>query len=124
LLCPDSMAYSDIITLTFVSQRHMVLEIPVNILERKSGKSTISTRTAFQTVLEIVNMIMLFNPLKVFLPLSILSIATGIAWGLQFMLASKGLSPGALLALVVGVFFLLLGLIAEQLSYIRKNQLK
>jgi glycosyltransferase involved in cell wall biosynthesis len=123
-LCPDSMAYSDIITLAFISQRHMVFEIPVNILKRKSGKSTISTRTAFQTVLEIVNIIMLFNPLKVFLPLSILSITAGLAWGLQFMLASKGLSPGALLAFVVGVFFLLLGLIAEQLSYIRKNQLK
>jgi glycosyltransferase involved in cell wall biosynthesis len=123
-LCPDSMAYSDVITLVFISQRHMVLEVPVNILERKSGESTISTRTAFQTVLEIVNMLMLFNPLKVFLPLSVLSMLAGLAWGLQFILASKGLSPGALLAFVVGVFFLLLGLLAEQLSYIRKNQLQ
>lgn len=122
-LCPNSMAYSDVITLVFVSQRHMVLEIPVNILERKSGKSTISTRTAFQTILEIVNILMLFNPLKVFLPLAGLSMIAGLAWGLQFILAGKGLSPGALLAFVVGVFFLLLGLLAEQLSYIRKNQL-
>jgi uncharacterized membrane protein YdjX (TVP38/TMEM64 family) len=69
-------------------------------------------------------MLMLFNPLKVFLPLSVLSMIAGLAWGLQFILASKGLSLGALLAFVVGVFFLLLGLLAEQLSYIRKNQLK
>src|SRR5262249_18126319 len=123
-LCPDSMAYSDVIALVFISQRHMVLEIPVNILERKLGQSTISTRTAFQTILEIVNILMLFNPLKVFLPLSILSITVGLVWGLQFILANKGLSTGALLAFVVGVLFLLLGLIAEQLSNIRKSQLK
>ena len=33
-LCPDNMPYSDIITLVFISQRHLVLEQPISILKQ------------------------------------------------------------------------------------------
>jgi glycosyltransferase involved in cell wall biosynthesis len=122
-LCPDGMAYSDIIALVFISQKHKVLEIPVNISKRMKGESTISTRTAFETVIEIVNIVMLFNPMKVFLPIAIFCIAFGLAWGLQFMVVGKGVSTGALLALLTGIIFFVLGLLAEQISLLRKNQI-
>jgi len=123
-LCPDGMPYSDIITMIFVNQRHLVLETEVQIRARKAGRSTISTRTAFQTVYEILNITMLFNPLKVFLPLSMICVLAGLGWGMQFMVVGKGVSIGALLAILTGVIFFLLGLLAEQLSYIRKNQIR
>ena len=33
-LCPDTMAFSDIITLVFINQRHLVLEQPISINKR------------------------------------------------------------------------------------------
>jgi glycosyltransferase involved in cell wall biosynthesis len=121
-LCPDSMAFSDVITLIFISQRHLVVESPVMIHERFSGRSTISTRTAVETILEILNIIMLFNPMRIFLPVSFGCVLFGVAWGLPLILMGRGVSVGSMLAIVTGVIFFFLGLVAEQLSLIRKGK--
>jgi len=122
-LCPDSMAYSDIIALVFVSQKHLVLETPIKIRPRAGGVSTISTRTAFETLRQIVNIVVLFNPMRIFFPLALLFIVAGIAWGLPIILAGKGVSVGAMLGIITGIIFFFLGLIAEQLSLVRKENL-
>lgn len=123
-LCPDSMAYSDIIVLTFISQKHLVLEIPINLKPRTLGKSTISYRTAFDTIIEIMNIVVLFNPMRIFLPISILSFLAGLIWGIPLALQGRGISSGAFLAIITGIIFFLLGLIAEQLSMLRKERLR
>jgi len=120
-LTPDTMAYSDIITLVFISNRHLVLEESITINPRLKGKSTIGINTAFQTVMEIINIVILFNPAKIFLPLAGLFVIAGLAIGLPIMLAGRGVSTGSLLGIFTGIIFFLLGLIAEQLSSIRKN---
>jgi len=118
-LCPDSMAFSDVITLVFIKKRHLVLERPITLKKRASGKSTITTFTAIQTVMEIINIAMLFNPLRIFLSLSVLCIGFGFAWGIPILLRGRGVSVGAMLAIVTGLLFFFIGLIAEQLSAMR-----
>jgi glycosyltransferase involved in cell wall biosynthesis len=120
-LCPDSMAFSDVITLVFVAQRHRVLERPIRLRPRAAGRSTISTRTALETLMEILNIVVLFNPHRVFLPISALSLLLGVVWGLPIVLRGNGVSVGAMLAIVTGVVFFLLGLLAEQISLIRRG---
>lgn len=120
-LCPDSMAFSDVITLVFISQRHRVCERPIRIRERVAGTSTITTRTAFETLMEILNIVVLFNPLRIFLPISLVSLVLGFAWGIPIVLRGNGVSVGAMLAIVTGVVFFLLGLLAEQISLIRRD---
>ena len=122
-ICPDSMAFSDVITLTFIKKRHLVLEHPITIKPRLTGKSTINTFTAIQTVMEIINIAMLFNPLRIFLPLSIFCIGFGLAWGIPIMLRARGVSVGAMLAIVTGLLCFFFGLIAEQLSSMRMGLL-
>lgn len=121
-LYPDTMAFSDIIALVFISNRHLVMEEPIKIKERNAGKSTIKMNTAFQTVMEIINIIILFNPMKIFLPVSILFFVAGFGWGLKFLLNHMGVSIGSSMLLIMSVMIFLLGLIAEQLSAIRKNR--
>jgi glycosyltransferase involved in cell wall biosynthesis len=122
-ICPDSMAFSDVITLIFIKKRHLVLEHPITINPRTSGKSTITTFTAAQTIMEIINITMLFNPLRIFFPLSILFIGFGLAWGIPIMLHDRGVSVGAMLAIVTGLLCFFFGLIAEQLSAMRMGLL-
>lgn len=122
-ICPNSMAFSDVITLTFVSQRHLVLEHPISILERNSGKSKIRLSTAMDTVMEIINIALMFNPLRIFLPISVICVLIGIAWGIPFLLAGHGVSIGSMLAIVIGLLFFALGLIASQLAAIRMGLL-
>ena len=120
-LSPDNFAFSDIITMVFISQKHLVLEQPVNIRPRIAGTSTITTVTAVETVREILNIVILFNPMRVFFPIAALSISASLVWGIPISLAGRGVSVGALLAFTTGILFFSLGLIAEQLSQIRKN---
>jgi glycosyltransferase involved in cell wall biosynthesis len=118
-LCPDSMAFSDVITLIFIKKCHLVLEHPITIKKRVRGKSTITTFTAIQTIMEIINIAMMFNPLRIFLSLSVLCIGFGFAWGIPILLRLRGVSVGAMLAIVTGLLFFFIGLIAEQLSAMR-----
>jgi hypothetical protein len=46
----------------------------------------------------------------------------GVAWGLPLILMGRGVSVGSMLAIVTGVIFFFLGLVAEQLSLIRKGK--
>jgi glycosyltransferase involved in cell wall biosynthesis len=122
-ICPDTMAFSDVITLIFIKKRHRVLEHPITIKKRAAGKSTINTFTAIQTIMEIINIAMLFNPLRIFLPLSLFCIGFGLAWGIPIMLRARGVSVGAMLAIVTGLLCFFFGLIGEQLSAIRMGML-
>lgn len=120
-LAPDTMSYSDIITLIFISNRHLVLEQPISINPRLKGTSTIGMQTAFETIMEIINVVFLFNPAKLFLPLAVICMLIGLIDGIPILLAGHGLSTGSMLGIFAGIIFFLLGLIAEQLSNIRKS---
>jgi glycosyltransferase involved in cell wall biosynthesis len=122
-LCPNTMAFSDVVTLTFINQGNLVMEHPISIQKRKSGKSTIGFHTAFDTIMEIINLVLLFNPLRIFLPLSAACILIGMGWGIPFVLMGRGVSVGAMLAIVTGILFFILGLIASQISAFRISML-
>jgi glycosyltransferase involved in cell wall biosynthesis len=123
-VCPDSMAFSDVITLVFISERNLVLEHPIRVSPRKNGQSTINTFTAFETVMQVLNTTLMFNPLRVFLPISLICILVGLAWGLPIVWLGRGVSVGAMLAIVTGLLFFVLGLLASQLSAIRMERLR
>jgi len=120
-LCPNNMAFSDIITLIFINQRHLVREHPITVTPRTTGESTISTKTAFDTVMEILHIVTLFNPMRIFLPPAIFFIVFSAVWGLPILFSGEGISVGTLFLFVTGLIFFFLGLIAEQLALIRKS---
>ena len=74
-------------------------------------------------MVEILNILVLFNPMRIFLPAAILTVLVGIIWGIPIILAGRGVSVGSMLAIVVGVIFFFLGLVTEQLSLIRKGKI-
>lgn len=122
-LSPDSMAFSDIVTLLHLHMGLRVTEYPVRVRARASGRSTITTMTAFQTVMEILNIVMWFNPSKIFLPISGALLLIGIAWAVPFLVRGRGLSTTALLFMISGITGFMLALLAEQLAWIRKKEL-
>lgn len=121
--CPGSMAFSDVITLAHLNLGCRVVEAPIVVRPRQGGHSTINTMTAVETVLEIVNVLMWFKPLKVFLPLASLLLLAGVLWALPFLLIGRGLSSISLLLILTGLMCAMLGLIAEQLAWGRRVEL-
>ena len=120
-LCPDGMPYSDTILLIFLNFKYYVIEEKINLNKRETGNSTISTKTAFETVLQILNIAVLFKPLKVFITLSIFILLVSFSWGLPILIEGKGLSVGSLLGILTSILIFILGLLVEQITQIRKN---
>ena len=122
-LCPDGMAFSEVLTLIFIQQKHLVTEAPIEVAPRRGGKSTINTMTALDTLLQIINIVMVFNPLRIFLPLGGILIAAGALWAIPFLVRGYGLSTAAMMAMIAGLLLIMMGLLAEQLAQIRKKDL-
>lgn len=122
-LCPDGMAFSEVLTLIFVQQKHLVTEAPITVAPRLSGKSTINTITALDTLFQIINIVMVFNPMRIFLPVGGVMIVFGILWAIPFLVRGSGLSSVSMMAMTAGLLLIMMGLLAEQLAQIRKKDL-
>jgi glycosyltransferase involved in cell wall biosynthesis len=112
--CPESMAFSDIMTLMFVNNGLKVVEHPITVKKRLAGKSTISVKTAIDTVLEIITVVMLFKPLRFFIVLACIFFIGGLIQGVRYLLMGTGLSVAALLLLLTSIIMVTTGLLAEQ----------
>ena len=117
------MAFSDVTTIAHISQKLRVVECPIQIHPRLGGESTINTLTALQTMLEIVNLMIWFKPLKIFLPIATILLVVGIGWAIPLLIIGRGLSTISLLLIMTSIFLVLLGLLSHQLSQSRKVQL-
>lgn len=122
--CPNTMAFSDIITLIFINNRNLVLERPITIRPRTTGKSTINISTAFETLGTILNVAVMFNPYKLFMPPAFLCLILGLAWGIPIAIQGRGVSVGSLLLITLAAFLFTIGLVASQLSAIRMQMLE
>lgn len=122
-LCPDSMAFSEVMTLIFLQQKHLVIEVPIKTESRKHGTSTINTMTALDTIIQIFNVVMVLNPMRIFFPIGLTALLLGILWAIPFFLRGNGLSTVAMLIITTGMISMMLGLLAEQLAQIRKRNL-
>src|SRR4051794_71610 len=103
------MAFSDIVVLVFISRGRLVLEHPIRVAERSSGKSKIKLYDAIDTMIEIINIAVFFKPLRVFLPISMVFAFSGIVWGIPILLMGRGVSTGSSLLILLGVVVMLLG---------------
>jgi glycosyltransferase involved in cell wall biosynthesis len=120
-LFPDGFSFSTTSTMVLLQRGYAVDHVPIEIRRRK-GSSTVSARTGFDTLLLILRLVMLLNPLRLFLPVGALSIAGGVLWGIPYYLASRGLTVTALLLILNGVLVILFGLLADQIAELRKER--
>ena len=122
-LCPDGMAFSEVLPLIFIQQKHLVTETPITVVPRRSGKSTINTMTALDTLYQIISIVMVFNPMRIFLPIGGILILLGVLWAIPFLVRGSGLSSVSMMAMTAGLLLIMMGLLAEQLAQIRKKDL-
>ena len=64
-------------------------------------------------------MITIFSPLRIFVPVSLFSLALGIAYGLWTVAESGRIANGSVLLILFAVIVFLVGLVSEQVSSLR-----
>lgn len=122
-VCPNTMAYTYIILFVFLYKRHRVLERAIAINKRLTGKSVINFMTAIENLQEIINLIALFNPIRIFFPIGLFCIVVACIWDIHILLRGNGISVGSMLGIVTGLLILIFGILANQISALRRQSL-
>ncbi len=117
-LCPAGYSFSTTITMALLSRGYAVDFVPIEV-ERRVGKSLVNVSAGFQTILLVLRLATLFNPLRLFLPMSLGSILLGIGWGIPYVVRGMGVTVAAMLLVLTGVLLFGLGLVCDQVAQMR-----
>lgn len=120
-LCPDTMAFSDVILLLMVNDRKLVSRTEIEVAPRLAGKSTIGARTALVTLAEILNLAILLRPMTTFCRLALTFFLLGLGWGAFIYFRARIINPASVMLIMLGAVSFILGLLGEQLAQIRKT---
>jgi glycosyltransferase involved in cell wall biosynthesis len=81
-LLPPGFSCVTTITLSFLSNQHTVDYLPISYAQRAGHSKFHPLKDAYRYILQVLRMVMYFNPLKVLMPLAIWLIAIGFVKGI------------------------------------------
>ncbi len=119
---PNGFSLSTTSTLAFLKKGLNIKYIPITI-NKRIGKSTVKTSDGFNAIMLVIRLIMLFSPLKIFVPLALLGFSISLVWiihdaiAYNFTLISK--SSG--FVFVASLLIFLFGLLADQIAAVRRE---
>lgn len=121
-LCADRFSFSTTSTLIIMNRGYAVAYEPIEVNSRQ-GKSTVSLMTGYETFLLILRVVLMFDPLRVFVPASIVLVSCGVLLGLYpYFILKRGLTTGSLLVILAGILVFFFGLLADQIAALRKEK--
>jgi polyisoprenyl-phosphate glycosyltransferase len=83
-LLPPGFSCVTTITLAFLSNQHPVRYLPIDYYKRAGTSKFHFTKDAYRYILQVLRMVMYFNPLKVLMPPALWLIVIGLAKGLFY----------------------------------------
>ena len=119
-LFPNGFSLSTTSTVCFLKEKLNVVFVPIRIQPRK-GKSTVRASDGGKTFMLIFRLIMLFSPLRIFLPTSILCGLIALAVLIQDIFIDRNISDSALVMLSLTGLLFFFGLLADQVAAVRRE---
>lgn len=121
-LMPSGFSFSTTSTFAFYKGRRVVRWVPITTRKRIGKSSVRQLRDGFGTLLLMVRLVTLFEPLKIFLPASIALLLGGVASGVYDVLFyQSGLADTTVLLLITALLVFFFGLICDQISAVRRE---
>lgn len=121
-LMPNGFSFSTTSTMAFIKEGYSIATLPIVVAERQGRASNVKfIRDGSKTMLLLFRIIMLFNPLKIFFPFSVLVTTLGIIWGIYAYLFFGRFANSATLITMLGMFLFFIGLIADQIAIINRR---
>ncbi len=117
-LCSERFSFSTSITLSYISENLNIVYVPIEVKKRAGGESQVKFKTGFRTILKILELGMIFKPLRVILPISMLF---GLFGFISFLtdLRDMNLTNTTVFLFSNAVILFISALLAEQIKNIR-----
>ncbi len=120
-ILPNGFSFSTTLTLAMLKDAYELGTIPITTAPRQGRHSTVTTKDGFQTLLLIIRVATLFNPLKVFVPISLILFFLGFFYAGFDLMRKFNIPDGAVILMLTGVIVFFFGIISDQLSSMRRG---
>ena len=113
-LLPPGFSCVTTITIAFLSNQHDVRYVPIDYAKRAGTSKFKFVRDAYRYILQVLRMVMYFNPLKVLMPLALFLLFLGFAKGIYDQFAHPlHFAANTILIFVTGMIIASLALLAD-----------
>jgi glycosyltransferase involved in cell wall biosynthesis len=122
-IMPNGFSFSTTSTLAFLKEGYTIGTFPIVVEERIGRQSNVKfLKDGSKTILLLMRIVMLFNPLKIFFPASLVFFVAGIAWGIfGYLLVGRFPNTASLLT-ILGMFIFFIGLLADQIALLNRTK--
>jgi glycosyltransferase involved in cell wall biosynthesis len=122
-LLPKRFGASTVSTLLMLERGYRGMEIPIVVRPRIGKSSVRQVRDGTRTLFLLLQLILLFNPLRFYGGLGLFLMTAGLIYGLYRAYAERlGFPVLGALAVILGIQILVFGLLADQISALRRER--
>jgi glycosyltransferase involved in cell wall biosynthesis len=124
-LCPRGFSFSTTTTLSFLKAGYSVKHFPISVKKRIGHSNVKQVKHGIETILLIIRLITLFDPMKVFLPIAGVLIFSGTLYQIYVFFTFKWkIVGGAILSIMAGLLIFFFGILADQISEMRREKIE
>lgn len=121
-LMPNGFSFSTTSTLVFMKEGYSVSSYPIISGKRIGRESNIRlAKDGIKTMLLILRMVMLFNPLKVFAPTSLIFCFLGITYSIYNIAIYNRVPNSGVIFFLAGIIIFCFGLLSDQIAALRRQ---
>ncbi len=129
-ILPNGFSFSTTLTLALFKEGYNTAYVPITTMPRVGTSTVNPIRDGINTLMLIIRIVALFDPIKVFLPTSIALFLIGVLYwiGSGILRFAQHIEPafhipsGAILVMVSSVIVFMFGILADQVSAIRREK--
>jgi glycosyltransferase involved in cell wall biosynthesis len=118
-LFPNGFSTPTTSTLAFLRAGYSVKFEPVEANQRRGASKIRLGSDGMSFFLILLKVITIFSPLRIFIPVSIVSFALGAGYGAWTVATESDVTDSSVLLIVLSVVIFLIGLVAEQIASLR-----
>ncbi len=119
-VCSNKFSFSTSSTMALMSEGHFVRFVKVDVRARMTGVSQVGVSTALRMMLMIFRIVMVFHPLRIFLPIGSVFFILGMA-SMVNDIRFDNISDLSLMLVLLTSVTLLLGLVSDQIAHVRRE---
>ncbi len=116
--CSDRFSFTTSITIAYLANGYKLIYIPIEVRKRAAGNSGVSFKVGFRVLLKILELGMVYKPLRVILPLSMIFAFFGLI-SLGYNIYRFNITDTTVFLFSNSVILFVFALLAEQINNIR-----
>lgn len=118
-LLPNGFSTPTTTTLAFIKAGYNVIFEPTEASPRQGDSKIRLATDGTKFLMIILKIVTLFSPMRVFLPVALVSFAVGLGYAIWTIATQSHITNSSVLLIVLAVMVLLVGLVSEQISALR-----